>query len=557
VDPIPANLSSRLAVPLTARRPPLGFLIIAALFALYTLAFIYRTSFVVVRERYFSLFDDAMVSMRYARNLAHGFGLVWNPGGPRIEGYTNPLWVLYMSAVHFLPIASSKTSLVVQLTAAVLLTINLFVVRAIALIVSDGEELVALGAAALTAAYLPINNWSLQGMEVSVLVVAVSVCQWTALVTCRDERFRATPYVVLGASTLVRPDMAVTLGGLVIFQVLARRTEWRQHLLWGAGMLVCFAALQTGFRLWYYGDPLPNTYYLKMTGFPVLLRVSRGLFVLGQFVWKFNLVMFLAPLVLLLRGDVRHRLLLWMLLVQMAYSVYVGGDAWEYWGGSNRYICIVMPGLFVALSYTLFLIGRALDSTASTQYAAAWRPLHSNRAFAVLIAAAIVCANSIYGPGAWKEALLIRKPLHTGTGDENNQEIVEALRLRSITAPDATIAVVRAGTIPYLADRPSIDLLGKNDARIAREPSPVSPGAERFTQFRPGHVKYDYAYSIGQLQPDIIVQLWEHPERADPFLDGTYTPFWLGTDRIYVRNGSTRIQRASLAVAAMPRPAAR
>ena len=74
-----------------------------------------------------------MISMRYARNLAHGYGLVWNPGARPVEGYTNPAWVLYMTAIHLLPLAASKTSLVVQITAALLLAINLIFVRGIAL----------------------------------------------------------------------------------------------------------------------------------------------------------------------------------------------------------------------------------------------------------------------------------------------------------------------------------------------------------------------------------------------------------------------------------------
>jgi hypothetical protein len=46
--------------------------------------------------RYPCLFDDAMVSLRYAWNLAHGSGLVWNPG-ERVEGITSLAWTLYMS----------------------------------------------------------------------------------------------------------------------------------------------------------------------------------------------------------------------------------------------------------------------------------------------------------------------------------------------------------------------------------------------------------------------------------------------------------------------------
>src|SRR5207244_6242545 len=40
------------------------------------------------------LIDDAYISFRYARNLAGGHGLVFNPGGARVEGYTNFSWVL-------------------------------------------------------------------------------------------------------------------------------------------------------------------------------------------------------------------------------------------------------------------------------------------------------------------------------------------------------------------------------------------------------------------------------------------------------------------------------
>src|SRR6185437_4110074 len=39
------------------------------------------------------LCDDSFISFRYARNLAHGNGLVWNVG-ERVEGYTNFLWTV-------------------------------------------------------------------------------------------------------------------------------------------------------------------------------------------------------------------------------------------------------------------------------------------------------------------------------------------------------------------------------------------------------------------------------------------------------------------------------
>src|ERR1051326_8084681 len=97
-----------------------------------------------------------------------------------------------------------------------------------------------------------------------------------------------------------------------------------------------------------------------MTGVPMSVRLVRGVYVLTQFVWRAGALLFAQPLVLLLRHDKRIWLLFWTVAAQMAYSVYVGGDAWEYWGGSNRYISIAMPGFFVLLSLALFRLSRLI-----------------------------------------------------------------------------------------------------------------------------------------------------------------------------------------------------
>src|SRR5262245_14911733 len=46
-------------------------------------------------DYHFNAVDDAFISFRYARNLANGNGLVFNPG-ERVEGYTNFLWTVVL-----------------------------------------------------------------------------------------------------------------------------------------------------------------------------------------------------------------------------------------------------------------------------------------------------------------------------------------------------------------------------------------------------------------------------------------------------------------------------
>jgi hypothetical protein len=536
--------NSDLRSPMVLRREYLVFTLAVAVFLIYAALFIYQTSFVVGGERYFSLFDDAMISMRYARNLAHGYGLVWNPGGDRVEGYTDPLWVVYMALIHLFPIAQSKTSLAIQITAAIFLAGNLYFVRKIGLLVSGGSESVALGAAALTALYLPINFWSLQGMEVSVLILLMSVCLWQALTCLRDQTFSLWLYILLGIGTWVRPDMVVPFAAIILFMAAVDPIHRRRHAIWGSAVLLFFFVAQTTFRLWYFGDVFPNTYYLKLTGYPFLLRVSAGLHVLAQFILGANLLLFAIPLtVAAVRRDRRVSLLLWVFIVQMMYSVYVGGDAWEYWGGSNRYISIVMPGFFILLSYGLLRISQSIidavgpEARLTGATKASWKMF----IFPLLIASSVLSVNNIH-VGALSEVFLLKPPLHTGGGDENKADVEKALLLREITTPEATILVGRAGTVPYFSDRYSIDLMGKNDRYVAHEPMKTDAhGLARLIEFRPGHMKYDYSYSIGKLEPDVVVELAQHQEIARPYLQDHYTQVQLQRKCLYLEKNSSNI----------------
>ncbi len=521
------------------RHAAVAFALLVAGFLVYAGLFIYRTSFVVGGERYFSLFDDAMVSMRYARNLAEGHGLVWNPGGERVAGYTNPLWVVYMAVVHLLPISVSKASLVVQITEALLLAVNLLYVRRIALAVTGGAGGVAFGAAALTASYLPINYWSLEGMEVGALLLLITCCCWRAIRTLETGKFSRRLYVLLAISVLVRLDMAVAFAAFLSFFLVVDPSHRRLHTIWGIALLAIAIGSQMLFGLWYYGDALPNTYYLKLTGVPPVLRIMRGAYVFAQFVWHANPLLFLVASALALRRDKRIALLCWLFMVQIAYSIYVGGDAWEYWGGSNRFITIVMPEFFVLLAYAVYLlIPRIAEMLHDGAVAWPRTPRRLAWMFALALAYAAVSLNSIHGPGALAEALLRRPPLHTGNGGENQQDVAQALVLRRLTDPNATVAVMRAGTVPYFSNRPSVDMLGKNDRYIARRVHAVLPAS--FRDFKPGHMKFDFAYSIAAGQPDVIIQLRHRTDLARPFLGG-YDDRLLESDCMYFRGGSQKI----------------
>ncbi len=520
------------------KRIRLLYIFISIAFMCYAAVFIVKTSFIYNGQRYFCLFDDAMISMRYAKNLAAGHGLVMNIG-ERVEGITNPLWVLYMAVFHLFPVPASKMSLPIQISGALFLLLALLKTSRIAHMIGHDRSAVTTGAFVLTAGYLPLINWSLIGMEVSLLTLLTVICVQQTLTCLRDRTFSWPLYVLLGIGTLVRLDFAVVAFACTVYLALMTHEHRKKHLAAGIGSLCTFIVMQTLFRLIYYHEMLPLTYYLKMTGYPVLLRISRGAVVFWEFAWQMYLLPLVLPLaVFALKPRRETGLLLFVFFMQCLYSIYVGGDAWENWRGSNRYISIVMPLLFVLLSDALV---RAVDALSGMV-----RPRSINTGTTAKKAILIVLTVSAF--------LLLNRnepPLHysnyifreqTANHDLNTKMVKMADMIRGITTPDAHVAVVRAGALPYFSGRYIVDILGKTDPVIAKTDMRQAAGPGRFTHFYPGHLKYDYGHSIGEMKPDVITEFWGNIEEAWPYVEGNYVKLVPGSFYLYIRKNSPSVR---------------
>ena len=77
-------------------------ILITAVACTVLLGHILTFSFVLSDGRHLFLSDDALISLRYADRLIQGRGLTWNDDEPPVEGYSNLLWVLAVSALGML-----------------------------------------------------------------------------------------------------------------------------------------------------------------------------------------------------------------------------------------------------------------------------------------------------------------------------------------------------------------------------------------------------------------------------------------------------------------------
>ena len=491
------------------------FLFILLLFAFvwYGWKFIQRTAIVSNGQKISALFDDAMISMQYAKNLAQGNGLVWNAGGERVEGYSNPLWVFLMAGIHFFPIPLIQTSFYVKLMSLLFLLLNLIVVKGIAEQLTK-NKLVPLIAAFLTAFYFPLNNWSLQGMEVGLEALLLDAALLLALRAVLRKSFSPWPYVLFGLCVLLRMDAgapALTATAALAWLDKDRR---KLHWQWGLGVLALTLGGLTVFRLAYYREWLPNTYYLKLGGMSTVLRISLGLRRFWDFLWNSNWALFALTLAV---PVLDRRKLLWplyaVILAQVGYSIYVGGDAWEHVGGANRFIAAVMPLFFVLFAHAL---GHLQDLILQPKVKTKWATPVSQFALAGISIISLFSFNTLLVNNPVAKWTLRDKPVFT---DSVERYALMGLALRKVTTENAVIAVVTAGNIPYFSERICVDLLGKNDPIIAHGPARINSSLFQPGNFRPGHNKWNYSYSIGELQPDIVAQIWEGTdEEAAPYL---------------------------------------
>jgi len=472
------------------RRPAIWILGFA--FA-YWSRLIFLQSRVLDGKRYFVLFDDAMISMRYAANAARGSGLVFNVG-ERIEGFTNPLWTAMMVLVHFLVADRALTSLAVQIVSAVLLAGAVLQSGRLALVLSGNPTARWLSMISC-ATFYPLVFWSLRGMEVSALAFLSTWAVAQATEAQKAGKFSLGAFAILAIAMLVRIDMVVIAGTLLVVSTALTR-DWRSSAA-ALSILFISALGQTMARLAYYGELLPNTYYLKMGGISWWRRVSYGVQVFDDWMGQSHYLPLLPVLAPFVR---RSRLLapaVAVVVAEAAYSVWIGGDAFEgHQIGANRFLSTVAP---IALVLLVFVCVTVAD--------------RSRAAAGAAVACALVLANGILGIDRARTVAGVDRD---GDALASLHWTRQALALERVAPANARIAVVAAGTVPYfLLDHYVIDILGKMDKRIAHLPMHQISSAR---EWQPGHMKYDQSYSIGELKPDIIAGYW----KADEFIARNY-----------------------------------
>ena len=345
-------------------------------YIIWALFFIFQSSFITINgERYFCLFDDAMISMRYAWNLSHGNGIVFNPG-ELVEGYTNFLMVMGMSI--FTGLFNDKMAVLgVQIFGIfIVLAIGRLTVAIVRKVLSKKTaEDVGFPIYVLILLYYPLSYWSLMGMETGLLTLLVLLAFYF-IITYRDSReikHLIFSGAFLGLAGITRLDIIILSIPLALYLVLLEAKNGFKKTF-SALLVIGFscAIFPLGnfiFRYFYYGQLLPNTYYLKLTGMAAGTRLRNGFNFIITFLFETLPLWMLAVSCLVLNYS-KERLAAFLTIGILAtYQVWVGGDAWYYW----RFLMPGIPMLFIIAIEELWYLSGILGKFFFTPFMQAYR----------------------------------------------------------------------------------------------------------------------------------------------------------------------------------------
>lgn len=494
--------------------------------------------------RYNFVTDDAYISFVYARNLAEHGELVFNLG-QYVEGYTNFSWTVLLSGLLALGIPPELSSRVLGTACGV-------AALGVAFLLTERALRRGSPWAGVPPLLLSLSSgfacWSSGGLETQLFtLLCLAALHRLACAVGAPPPRQARAFGALGLlvalAALTRPE------GLLLGAALAAATvAW---LIRGArgpaggrapgaarGLQLAALAAATflavwapwfAWRLWYYGWPLPNTYYVKAHGpwQPPALAAEmwrNGGYYLLTWLRQTGLL-FAGPVALwgLLATARDHALeevrdearLLTLTMTGFAaayllYAASVGGD----FMGLHRFILPVFPIAAIGVGLGLRALGlRALGGTRAVSAARA-----GGRWLGLALVAGVVLAFA-----AQQRALTERSVRWGNFGADHGIDTPAFLKvytddraaigraLAGCLAPGDFSIVGGAGAQPYFARMRAIDVFGLVSEEVAhREPR---------IRARAGHTKFASDALLAELDPTFVFSCYAlHRELPAPRL---------------------------------------
>jgi|GEM_PF-2331491 len=377
--------------------------------------------------------DDIMISQRYAQNLANGNGLVFNKG-ERVEGFSNLLVVLaYGLPIELLNIHLRHIGLVYWGINGIL-----HVIISLMILFAGVKKFPGFWNWLIALIYV-IHPIHAQAAATGFSIYLQSILILYAYF--RLERGGLVYALILGILPLVHSIMYPVWFGFVLLRIFKLRSDtkrvFNETLLSTLPIATYFI-----FRIFYYGDIFPNTYYLKSVS---VMSLTDGLIYIYGFMKLFAPLGLVYLAIILLSGKEKIRShaaeLLTIFGIYIAFVIKIGGDLF------------LMRVMFIFFPFLLFSL---LLNQKSIVY---------HRAIKTVMLILIFAQLGIALRGIYK---LPSTTLFSDNLEWHKQRILLGRAINMNTKKDDVLAMAGLGYASYASNRRVIDMLGKTDYYIAR-----------------------------------------------------------------------------------------
>ncbi len=317
------------------------------------------------------LIDDAGISFVYARNLAAGYGLVSQPGMPPIEGYSNPLWIFLMTP--FFLIGLFEPFLTSKVISLIFVMLTFWVIHRIIQRLTGTKVMLSLVALLFIATNSSFIIWTASGLENPLFAFLVILLLYSIIdLDPAESNIRLNGLrigLIVGGISLTRPDGLVYISVYPMFLIASTflltagkfRSILKESALYSLGFLGTFGTYFI-FRMLYFGDIFPNTYYVKggptlsialsavtlqapyLTKFQILLQS-----IFGQFLWlliPFIVILWILIVAIKDKQWLKYATILYMCGISCFTYLILIND----WMGEFRLATAFFPLLFVLLA---------------------------------------------------------------------------------------------------------------------------------------------------------------------------------------------------------------
>lgn len=445
---------------------------------IFVIIFLVFSTLLALKSAYYLPYmaDDALITYRYAQRLLDGFGLTWTEGIP-VEGYSNLLWTLLIAAFGKFGFELLTVARVMGVIFGIL---NVYLI--IDYVRNRFEN--AIPILLITLFFYTMSGtvsiWSMAGLE-QPLVAFLALWAVVKYFDFRDFDKKSSLWyssLALGLLCITRPDGIILSVVIGTYHLIVNRANLKRSTIQVLKLAVVPTVLYFGqliFRVYYYGELVPNTALVKVT--PSFFHTLTGLKYNLKFIFSIStlFIPFAVLSILLFKNKNKHiNLLLSILTVWFFYLAFIGGD-----------IFMAFRHHFYSIVFIILVLAEGLNELFKSNY-------YKEKKKLVLVLLAFSGLIFIYQ----QFNFILYKDIETFTWTSNQKTLALALK-STFEEEQPLIAVDAAGSLPYWTMFPSLDMLGLNDYYIARH-KPNNMGGGYI-----GHELGDPEYTLDQ-KPDII-----------------------------------------------------